>query len=184
MCVWVVGDSLWRDLRAAPREKLVCDRQPQHGQTASSKRHATQYASLPPVPQLGGGLHTSSSSTKITHSTSAPPPPLEYQTITHHLLYRASKQNLTRTPSISDTIHSHTSSIPRYDANEPTPTPTPTTPTPTPKETEAMISAILLVILTIFLPPVGVYCIAGCGADREFLFPSFFLSRFLSIRRS
>ncbi|KAF2220666.1 hypothetical protein BDZ85DRAFT_266946 [Elsinoe ampelina] len=28
-----------------------------------------------------------------------------------------------------------------------------------------MIAAILLIILTIFLPPVGVYCVAGCGAD-------------------
>ncbi|TKA81609.1 hypothetical protein B0A55_03558 [Friedmanniomyces simplex] len=28
-----------------------------------------------------------------------------------------------------------------------------------------MISGILLVIITIFLPPVGVYLIAGCGAD-------------------
>ncbi|KAK3621336.1 hypothetical protein LTR56_001284 [Elasticomyces elasticus] len=28
-----------------------------------------------------------------------------------------------------------------------------------------MISAILLVIITIFLPPVGVFLIAGCGAD-------------------
>lgn len=33
-------------------------------------------------------------------------------------------------------------------------------------EADAMISAIILVILTIFLPPVGVYCVAGCGADR------------------
>ncbi|KAK5116255.1 hypothetical protein LTR62_008582 [Meristemomyces frigidus] len=28
-----------------------------------------------------------------------------------------------------------------------------------------MISAILLVIITIFLPPVGVFLIKGCGAD-------------------
>lgn len=28
-----------------------------------------------------------------------------------------------------------------------------------------MISAILLIIITILLPPVGVYLIAGCGAD-------------------
>lgn len=28
-----------------------------------------------------------------------------------------------------------------------------------------MISAILLIIITIFLPPVGVYLVAGCGAD-------------------
>lgn len=28
-----------------------------------------------------------------------------------------------------------------------------------------MIATVLLVILTIFLPPVGVYCVAGCGAD-------------------
>ncbi|KAF7191822.1 Plasma membrane proteolipid 3 [Pseudocercospora fuligena] len=28
-----------------------------------------------------------------------------------------------------------------------------------------MISAIILVILTIFLPPVGVFLVAGCGAD-------------------
>ncbi|KAF2859745.1 hypothetical protein K470DRAFT_92912 [Piedraia hortae CBS 480.64] len=28
-----------------------------------------------------------------------------------------------------------------------------------------MISAILIVIITIFFPPVGVYLIAGCGAD-------------------
>ncbi|EMF12292.1 UPF0057-domain-containing protein [Sphaerulina musiva SO2202] len=28
-----------------------------------------------------------------------------------------------------------------------------------------MISTLLLVILTVLLPPVGVYCVAGCGAD-------------------
>ncbi|PSK42671.1 plasma membrane proteolipid-like protein 1 [Elsinoe australis] len=28
-----------------------------------------------------------------------------------------------------------------------------------------MIATVLLIILTIFLPPVGVYCVAGCGAD-------------------
>ncbi|OQO13883.1 hypothetical protein B0A48_00758 [Cryoendolithus antarcticus] len=28
-----------------------------------------------------------------------------------------------------------------------------------------MISAILLVLITIFLPPVGVYLVSGCGAD-------------------
>jgi len=28
-----------------------------------------------------------------------------------------------------------------------------------------MISAILLIIITIFLPPVGVFLVAGCGAD-------------------
>jgi uncharacterized membrane protein YqaE (UPF0057 family) len=28
-----------------------------------------------------------------------------------------------------------------------------------------MISQILLIIITIFLPPVGVFMIAGCGAD-------------------
>ncbi|EGP85315.1 unnamed protein product [Zymoseptoria tritici ST99CH_1A5] len=28
-----------------------------------------------------------------------------------------------------------------------------------------MISTILLVIITIFLPPIGVYLVAGCGAD-------------------
>ncbi|KAF2153510.1 hypothetical protein K461DRAFT_293769 [Myriangium duriaei CBS 260.36] len=28
-----------------------------------------------------------------------------------------------------------------------------------------MIAAVLLIILTILLPPVGVYCVAGCGAD-------------------
>ncbi|KAF2721073.1 UPF0057-domain-containing protein [Polychaeton citri CBS 116435] len=28
-----------------------------------------------------------------------------------------------------------------------------------------MISAIILVIITIFLPPVGVFLVAGCGAD-------------------
>lgn len=28
-----------------------------------------------------------------------------------------------------------------------------------------MISAIILVLITIFLPPVGVYVVAGCGAD-------------------
>ncbi|KAI9654800.1 MAG: hypothetical protein M1821_005794 [Bathelium mastoideum] len=28
-----------------------------------------------------------------------------------------------------------------------------------------MISAILLIIITIFIPPVGVFMIAGCGAD-------------------
>ncbi|KAK4542313.1 hypothetical protein LTR36_006966 [Oleoguttula mirabilis] len=28
-----------------------------------------------------------------------------------------------------------------------------------------MISALILVIITIFLPPVGVFMIAGCGAD-------------------
>ncbi|KAI5365279.1 Putative proteolipid membrane potential modulator [Septoria linicola] len=28
-----------------------------------------------------------------------------------------------------------------------------------------MISALLLVIITIFFPPVGVYLVAGCGAD-------------------
>jgi uncharacterized membrane protein YqaE (UPF0057 family) len=28
-----------------------------------------------------------------------------------------------------------------------------------------MISAILLIIITIFLPPVGVFLVAGCGTD-------------------
>ncbi|EME81601.1 uncharacterized protein MYCFIDRAFT_57257 [Pseudocercospora fijiensis CIRAD86] len=28
-----------------------------------------------------------------------------------------------------------------------------------------MISAIILIILTIFLPPIGVFLVAGCGAD-------------------
>ncbi|KAL9530657.1 Plasma membrane proteolipid [Sphaerulina musiva] len=28
-----------------------------------------------------------------------------------------------------------------------------------------MISTLLLVILTVLLPPVGVFCVAGCGAD-------------------
>ncbi|OCK91179.1 UPF0057-domain-containing protein [Cenococcum geophilum 1.58] len=28
-----------------------------------------------------------------------------------------------------------------------------------------MISAILLIIITIFVPPIGVFLVAGCGAD-------------------
>ncbi|KAK3717456.1 hypothetical protein LTR37_005846 [Vermiconidia calcicola] len=28
-----------------------------------------------------------------------------------------------------------------------------------------MIGAILLIIITIFIPPIGVYLVAGCGAD-------------------
>jgi len=28
-----------------------------------------------------------------------------------------------------------------------------------------MISAILLIIITIFIPPIGVFLVAGCGAD-------------------
>ncbi|CAD0111095.1 unnamed protein product, partial [Aureobasidium uvarum] len=33
------------------------------------------------------------------------------------------------------------------------------------RRTANMISQILLIIITIFLPPVGVFMIAGCGAD-------------------
>jgi uncharacterized membrane protein YqaE (UPF0057 family) len=77
----------------------------------------------------------------------------------HPSIHPLSLSRSIRPHSSSTSIRPHSSSTSIHPLSSPTLKSQPR------QQTANMISHILLILITIFLPPVGVFMIAGCGAD-------------------